>query len=72
MLRYCECIDYGCPVHHGEECRKVGDYPLYRSTLDDRTGTFLCDACATDALDRGDYDTASARFTRSMSPRFFS
>lgn len=57
MLRYCECIDYGCPVHHGEECREVGDYPLYCTYMDDSTGTFMCDACATDALNSGVFTT---------------
>ena len=68
----CECSDTGCSVHKGQaECPVTGLHPaqdehdsspnygvyLYRIDMDDRTGTFMCGQCATDALESGLFTT---------------
>ena len=50
----CECNDIACFRHqNSSECTGVGLVVLYRTDLEDRTGTLFCDECACDALDSG-------------------
>jgi len=53
----CECADPGCPAHVGvSRCRELTyerGHVLFRSDMDDRTGTVFCAECLTDALDSG-------------------
>lgn len=58
--RYCECSDPGCPVHKGASSCKLWHrfgMTVYRSDMDDRTGTKMCSECASDALDSGVFYT---------------
>jgi hypothetical protein len=48
----CQCSDPGCPVCHGHCNTKATDC-LMRCDMDDRTGTPMCEQCASDALDSG-------------------
>ncbi len=52
---HCGCTDPGCPVHKGKsECdRKTRLRTLYRSDMEDLTGTLMCPRCAEDAFDSG-------------------
>lgn len=53
-LGRCECSDSGCPAHSGKNrCSHQATIVLYRSDMEDRTGTAFCDKCAEDALDSG-------------------
>lgn len=51
----CECSDPGCPVHKGQsKCSFVGrTTTLFRIDMEDRTGTRMCPACTSDAMDSG-------------------
>jgi len=49
---FCECGDPGCPVCHGH-CHKPAHTTVYRSDMEDRTGTPMCDECTADCLDSG-------------------
>jgi hypothetical protein len=50
----CECSDPGCPGHKGSRhCGKAALTTVYRSDMDDETGTDMCHVCAEDALDSG-------------------
>jgi hypothetical protein len=48
----CECSDPGCPHCHGK-CDKRATTNLRRIDMVDETGTMMCHACASDALDSG-------------------
>ncbi|MBM3791780.1 MAG: hypothetical protein FJW35_15715 [Acidobacteria bacterium] len=50
--RLCEDADPACPVCHGR-CKRPYDVVLYRTDMEDRTGTRFCDECADDALESG-------------------
>lgn len=53
----CECSDQGCPVHTGvADCRKPALSLLRRIDMEDRTGTWFCHACSSDASHSGLYD----------------
>lgn len=49
---FCECGDPGCPVCHGK-CHKPARTAVYRSDMDDETGTPMCDGCASDCMNSG-------------------
>jgi len=49
---FCECGDPGCPICHGK-CRKPARTTVYRSDMEDETGTPMCEGCATDCMDSG-------------------
>ncbi len=49
----CECHDRGCPTHPGHFCEAGGSVRVYRIDVEDETGTYMCDECATDAIDSG-------------------
>jgi len=50
----CECSDPACPVQHPDSnCRQVATTILYRVDMEDVTGTAMCDACASDAMESG-------------------
>ena len=52
----CECSDAGCPVHKGQaNCQRVKTMTLYRCDMEDRGGTFFCEACGQDAVESGLY-----------------
>ena len=54
----CECADPGCPVHRGvSHCEKKSAGKVYRSDMEDRTGTAMCRGCMEDALDSGVFYT---------------
>ena len=53
---FCECGDPGCPVCHGN-CRRAASVTVYRSDMDDETGTSVCDRCAEDCLESGVFYT---------------
>ncbi len=54
----CECSDPGCPEHKGEsECPNNARTTVFRSDMEDRTGTPVCHACAEDCLDSGVFYT---------------
>lgn len=54
MKTPCEGSDCGCPVHSGHAmCNNRSVVTLYRIDMEDRTGTQMCDACASDAMDSG-------------------
>lgn len=53
---YCECGDPGCPVCHGH-CRQRAVTTVYRSDMEDETGTDVCEGCAEDCLDSGVFYT---------------
>ena len=56
--RKCECGDRGCPMHLGHAiCPADGTTLLYRIDMHDASGTLMCAACATDALDSGIFAT---------------
>lgn len=48
----CACSDPGCPVCHGH-CHKPGKHLVYRSDMEDETGTLMCDGCMEDAMNSG-------------------
>lgn len=52
----CECSDPGCPMCHGK-CGHDADCIAFRSDMEDRTGTPMCDDCAEDALQSGVFYT---------------
>jgi len=50
----CECSGPGCPVHKGySECFHRAQVTVFRTDMDDQTGTLMCADCATDALNSG-------------------
>ena len=50
----CECSDPGCPVHKGiSSCSRLAITVLYRVDMEDRTGTAMCEGCASDAFESG-------------------
>lgn len=54
----CECGDHGCPVHKSHSrCPNRASTILYRSDMDDQTGTAMCDKCADDAMESGVFIT---------------
>lgn len=53
-LGACQCSDPGCPVHPKQSaCKHKATKILYRSDMDDRTGTPVCAGCADDMLESG-------------------
>ena len=56
MIGRCECRDPGCPVCHGQ-CKAPAAMTLYRVDMEDSTGTDMCEACASDALEAGVFAT---------------
>lgn len=50
--QFCECGDPGCPICHGK-CRKPARTTVYRSDMEDETGTPMCEGCAADCMDSG-------------------
>jgi hypothetical protein len=56
--RKCECADPGCPVHNGHSaCENAARLKVYRIDMEDRTGTWMCDGCAADAMESGVFTT---------------
>jgi hypothetical protein len=54
----CDCTDPGCPEHEGKpSCSKKAVETVYRSDMEDQTGTRMCWACASDALESGVFYT---------------
>jgi hypothetical protein len=54
----CECADPNCPFHRGEsECSKPVELQLFRSDMQDESGTLFCADCGTDALNSGLFST---------------
>jgi hypothetical protein len=50
----CECSDPGCSVNHGsKECGQNAEDILYRVDMEDRSGTAMCEDCASDAFEAG-------------------
>lgn len=58
--QFCECSDPGCPVCGGR-CRKPSRTVLYRSDMEDETGTPMCNGCADDAMESGLFYTKESR-----------
>ena len=54
--QFCECGDPGCPVCQGR-CRKPARTTVYRSDMEDETGTPMCEGCAADCMDSGVFYT---------------
>lgn len=54
--QFCECGDPGCPVCHGH-CRKPARTTVYRSDMEDETGTPMCEGCAADCIESGIFYT---------------
>ena len=52
----CECADPGCPACRGK-CKHRATNIAFRVDMEDRTGTPMCSACASDALDSGVFRT---------------
>jgi len=52
MILRCRCLDLNCPVCH-RECLRPAFLTLYRTDLDDETGTAFCEGCAVAALESG-------------------
>lgn len=50
--QFCECSDPGCPVCQGH-CRKPARTLVYRSDMEDETGTPMCSGCTEDCMDSG-------------------
>lgn len=48
----CECSDPGCPVCRGK-CVEKAKTVLCRVDMEDRTGTAMCEGCASDAMTSG-------------------
>jgi len=54
----CECSDPGCPHHKGKDiCTRRGYDILFRSDMEDETGTVFCADCADDAFTSGLFTT---------------
>lgn len=50
----CQCGDPGCPMHDDQGgCNRVATDRLYRTDMDDETGTPMCEGCADDAFESG-------------------
>jgi len=61
-LGACDCSDPGCPVHKGKErCKHLARYIVYRSDMEDETGTPMCQRCMEDAMDSGVFYTKNPR-----------
>jgi hypothetical protein len=54
---HCECADVGCPVCNGEGCDQPATTTLYRTDIEDTTGTEFCDGCGEDAYSVGLFRT---------------
>ena len=52
MNPYCQCSDPGCPACRGK-CLRKAITCVNRIDMEDRTGTPMCNKCATDALESG-------------------
>ena len=67
---HCECSDPGCPVHKGSShCPNKSTGKVYRSDMEDRSGTAMCRGCASDALDSGVFYTKNPGARRRNPPR---
>lgn len=54
----CECTDPGCPKHKGKsECPSAGRRLVFRSDMEDVSGTLMCPKCAEDAMSSGVFYT---------------
>lgn len=55
MFGPCECSDPGCPEHKGKSrCSYTGEVMLlYRIDMEDKTGSAMCEKCASDAFESG-------------------
>lgn len=50
----CECSDPGCAMHKGtSDCPRTASYTVYRTDMEDGTGTVMCYGCMSDAMDSG-------------------
>lgn len=55
----CECADKECPKHLIDSekrtsiCQSIATTILYRTDMEDNTGTAMCDECSEDAIDSG-------------------
>jgi len=52
MIPRCRCPDLNCPACD-RQCLRPAFVKLYRTDLDDETGTAFCDRCAAAALESG-------------------
>lgn len=60
----CECTDPGCPACAGK-CNRAAKFNINRADMEDATGVFFCEPCASDALNSGVFGTHNiGRFTR--------
>lgn len=54
MKNKCECVDSMCPVHEGiNDCKNKRKYLLMRIDMYDKSGVWMCNECADDALNSG-------------------
>lgn len=52
----CECADTGCPAHFGlPHCERRANAVLFRTDMEDKTGSLFCERCALDAYGSGVY-----------------
>jgi hypothetical protein len=61
MTTECQCVDRGCLQHLEFICEKEATTTVHRTDVDDKTGTPMCEGCATDAVNSG-------VFTKEVSP----
>ena len=59
----CECADPKCPACQGH-CPRSATVNLRRVDMEDRTGTFFCRTCASDALDSGLFNPDTRAYIR--------
>jgi hypothetical protein len=58
IARECQCTDPGCPVHKSNPiCWETADARVYRIDTEDHSGTWMCEGCASDAMDSGVFTT---------------
>jgi hypothetical protein len=54
----CECADAGCPGHKGKNrCHYPVAHVMFRVDMEDKTGTAMCEGCATDAFESGLFES---------------
>jgi hypothetical protein len=59
----CECSDPKCPTCKGK-CTGSATHCLVRIDTEDKTGTLMCEGCASDALASGLYEDRQSLFRR--------
>lgn len=60
--RRCQCADPGCPIHRGEsKCTRAAKRKVRRIDMEDRSGTWMCEGCASDVYDSGLFNPGMLR-----------